>query len=470
MQDDDCVQREGAARGQPGAGEDGAAPAPGQDGRASAGAEPGAGGGGADENGNGWLGSGDGGVSWGGGPGGRRRGTRPFTLLLVVLLALVAVVGSGFPRRAQPPQHVAENLPPVVQPTGALDAAFKSARRASVRIEGRCGPRYGNETIGIGTGFFIRADGLVLTAYHVVDPVGQGAPCPVHYVATSSRRAEYPLTLVGFDAYHDLAVMKARVSGPVTFVKLAPRLPTPGAKVVAVGDSRDQFLQARAGEVTRLGVHAGRPDFADNTIEMTNSLAPGDSGGPVVNAAGEAVGVVSYISFDPTAMTSSDFVPPFLRGVKLPSRYASYAVPVTAGSTLVEALVAGERRDVPVLGFAWRPGYDYDPGSSDVYLGPRAGVIVWQVQPGGPAAAAGLRGYTVRREVAAGGAVVRVPQADVITALDGTPTPTFYDLLALVREKRIGQTVTLSVQRGNATFRVPLRLGAERSVFAQPSP
>ena len=50
---------------------------------------------------------------------------------------------------------------------------------------------------------------------------------------------------------------------------------------MAVGNSRGEFLAARAGRVTRLGVQAGRADFASGTIELTNSLAPGDSGGPV---------------------------------------------------------------------------------------------------------------------------------------------------------------------------------------------
>ncbi|MEJ2288378.1 MAG: S1C family serine protease [Deinococcales bacterium] len=399
------------------------------------------------------------------GTAGRGPQVRILTLLLAAVLVVVAAFG-GTLGRQRVVRPVAQTLPPVVQPTGQLAAAFRGAREASLRIEARCGPRYGDEPIGIGTGFFIRSDGLVLTAYHVVDPTEQGAPCPVHYVGVSPERLEYPLTMVGFDAYHDLAVMQAKVGRAVPTIPLASDLPRPGTKVVAVGNSRQQFLQARAGEVTRLGVHAGRPDFADNTIELTTSLAPGDSGGPVVDAAGRAVGVVSYISFDPSAMTSSHYVPPFLRGVPLPHGYASYAVPV-GGGDLVARLEAGERRDVPVVGFTWRPGFDYDPATSDHYLGPRPGVVVWQVQPGGPADRAGLRSYTEDRSVKRDGSVSSVPRADVITALDGTPTPTFYDLLALVRQKHIGETVTLTVQRGNATLKVPLRLAAERSVFSQ---
>ncbi len=395
----------------------------------------------------------------------RTRGVRPLTWLLIVALIVVAAVGVGVPHRP-PVRHVARGLPPVVEPTGALESAFQRARRASLRIEGRCSAQRGGQAIGIGTGFFVSGSGLVLTAYHVVDAASQGAPCPVRYVAVAPDRREFTLSLVGFDAYHDLAVLQAKVDGTVPFLPLGARLPRPGTDVVAVGDSRDQFLQARAGKVTRLGVQPGRPDFADNTIEMTTSLAPGDSGGPVVNADGEAVGVVSYISFDPSAMTTDRFVPPFLRGVKLPSGYASYAVPVAADGGLVKHLEAGEKRDVPVVGFAWRPGFDYDPATSDAYLGPRAGVIVWQVEPGGPADRAGLRSFREQRETGANGQVVTVPRADVITAIDGSPTPTFYDLLALVRGKRIGQRVTLSVERGNALLHLSLTLAAQRSVFA----
>ena len=50
------------------------------------------------------------------------------------------------------------------------------------------------------------------------------------------------------------------------------------------------------GEVTRLDVAPLRSDFADTAIELTAALAPGDSGGPVINADGEAIGVVSYIA------------------------------------------------------------------------------------------------------------------------------------------------------------------------------
>jgi serine protease Do len=396
----------------------------------------------------------------------RRSRLRPLTFVLLALLVTVAWPFLNPPVREF--QAVSDGSPPVLAPSGALAEAFELARPATLRIEVRCTGMFARQVLGLGSGFFFAAEGRVLTAYHVVDARGQAGQCPeVRYVGVTPDRTEYALELVGFDAYMDLAVMQASVDGLVPFIPLAQRLPSPGADVVAIGNSRGDFLAGRAGTVTRLGVRASRSDFAEDTIELTASLAPGDSGGPVVTARGEAVGVVSYISFNPTRMESSGYVPPFLLGVPLPREFASYAVPVESGSALVADLVAGGQRDVPVIGFSWNPEYDYHPARFNVDLGPRPGPIVFRVEPGGPADVAGLRSFSVTPLLDdEGNRIGSEVEADVIVAIDGVATPTFADLLAQVRLKQIGETITVSVQRGGATYRVELQLGAKRSVFA----
>jgi serine protease Do len=396
----------------------------------------------------------------------RRPAVRPFTLALLALLVWVALPWVQRPDPAL--QHVQASPPPVVAPTGALAQAYEVARPGTLRVEARCSGQFDRQVLGVGSGFFFDPSGLVLTAYHVVDASGTTRDCgDVRFVGVDPDRVEYPLTLIGFDAFMDLAVMRAEVDGLVPAIPLASALPNPGAEVVAIGNSRGDFLQPRAGRVTRLGVRPGRADFAESTIELTASLAPGDSGGPVVNAKGEAIGVVSYISFNPTGMASSGNLPPFLLGIPLPRDFASYAVPVEAKSELVLALTEGAERDVPVIGFSWQNGYDYQPGDSEVDLGPRPGPIVVNVAPGGPADRAGLRSLAVRPLLDdEGNRVGSEPDADVIVAVDGVATPTFADLIAEVRTKTIGETVVLTVQRGGATFRLPLELGARRSVFA----
>ena len=396
------------------------------------------------------------------------RGANRFTVA-GVLIAALAVVASVMPFGTPDPQllHTQARAPEPVAPEGVLADVYEASLPATVRIEARCENDPRGSTLGVGTGFYVDSDGGLLTAYHVVEG-GANAPCPVVYTAIEADGDQYPLQLEGFDAYFDLAYMQAAgVEDPVPFLQLTTTTPQPGQGVVAIGNSRGQTLQPRAGQVTRLGVRAGRADFADGTVELTAALAPGDSGGPVLNEDNEVIGVVSYISFRPDNLESDAYVPPFLRGLTLPSEFASYAVPVEQDGARYLALRAGEQRDVPVIGFSWRPGFDYEPTAGDVSLGLRPGPIVLRVQPGGPADEAGLRSYEEAPQYDAQGNLIEVErQADVIVAVDGVETPTFYDLLAEVRTKTIGKPVELTVQRGRATQRIDLVLGAKRDVFA----
>lgn len=389
------------------------------------------------------------------------------SVLLAVFLA-VAVVSPRV-RTERVVQHAQATPPPVVAPTGKLKVVFDFARPATVVIETRCvGGRGG--TLGVGTGFFISDDGDLLSAYHVVDATNP--PCPVEFVAVTPQRTEYSLELIGFDAFFDVALLKADVALQVPFLSIAGRQPSPGDSVVAIGNSRGDFLAGRTGLVTRLGVRAARADFADDTIELTAPLAPGDSGGPVLNLHGEAVGVVSYISFNPNANGSDTYLPPFLRGLNLPVDYASYAVPVTEGSELLASLRGGERRDVPVIGLSWPSGFDsvYVPRTSRIDLGPRPGTIVVSVAEGGPAAMAGLREFRQESILDAEGVQIGVEvEADVIVSVDGRPVQGILEVLEAVRRREVGDSVTLGVQRGNALFSVDLVLGARRSVFGDGS-
>lgn len=395
-----------------------------------------------------------------------RRHVRSTTL---ILLATLIALGVWAPRvRPEPVYvHAQANVPDPVAPTGVLAEVYDLALPATVRIEARCVGDPRGRALGVGTGFYVSPDGDVLTAYHVVE--GGSATCEVEYVGVEVDGDVVRLRLEAFDAYFDLAWLSSDVDVEVPFLSFAARDPTPGTDVVAIGNSRGDFLAPRAGRITRLGVRANRADFADDTIEMTAALAPGDSGGPVLDVAGRVVGVVSYISYTPGSMQSDGYVPPFLRGLTLPSEYASYAVPVSETSDLVGSLRAGERRDVPVIGFSWQPGFDYDPSASTWEFGRRPGPVVVQVAPGGPADRAGLRSYAERPVYGANGALLGVERSgDVIVAVDGEATPTFYDLLAAVREKSVGDTVALTVQRGRTTVRIELTLGAKRDVFASP--
>ena len=403
-------------------------------------------------------------------PAGRppRAGPRPFTWLLLLLLALVAwgllPDSSGAERELA---TVQAGPPPVVEASGRLAAVFEAARPATVRIEARCSLAPASHApMGIGTGFFIADDGLLLTAYHVVRSRQLGF-CPVHYTATTVDGDVIDLDLLGFDAVLDVALMQAQATGPVPWLELADSLPPSGSGIVAIGNSRDDFLEDRAGTVLRRNVTASQVAFASGTVETTASLAPGDSGGPVLTGDGKVVGVVSYISYLTGGEVEAEgLIPRLIRSAVGRPSYTSYAVPVLQGSELLGQLLAGGRRDIPVIGFSLQ--YDYVPARESGLLGPSPGVVVGPVQPGGPGADAGLRSYSrwpVRD--ATGRTVGSSITADVIVALNGFATPDFDQLLAIIYEFDVGDTVTLTVQRGNDFVEIPLTLGARRDVFGQ---
>ena len=388
------------------------------------------------------------------------RGVRPLTFMLLgFLLAVTMLVEPLKPQY----QHIQGDLPEVVAPVGQLADVYEIARPASLQIEARSNSRgYVGAPIGIGTGFFISDDGYILTAYHVVDNSGLPSDLSktITYIGVSPDKTEYELSVVGFDAYFDLALLKAEVKESVPFLPLASTKVKVRDGIVAIGNSRGDFLAARAGEVSRLGVDRPKARFADETIELTAALAPGDSGGPVLNKNGEAVGVVSFISFAPGDLASETYVAPFLLGRT--QGFAAYAIPVTVDSELVAELKTGAKNDIPVIGFSAPSSQsgipqDYDP-RSDLSLGRKAGAIVFEVRIGGPADLAGIKGL----EVSSDG---EITSADVIVSVNDEPTPTFDSLLESLYVKKVGETVTLTVQRGKQTFKVRVELGAKSQVF-----
>lgn len=316
----------------------------------------------------------------------------------------------------------------------ALQALVSRVRPATVRVE-QCRATQCDDPDGLGSGVLISADGLILTAYHVI----RGAPDLSVQLLNKTR---YPAQVVGYNDQDDLALLRVNVPRGTPFLPLAAARPAVGDTALAVGNGGGAFLTPKTGRLLGLDSDPGRADFPPGTLELNAPLIPGDSGGPVVNVKGEVTGIVSYIRMTPG------------------NQPRSYAVPVTTADARVAALKRGEKRDAPVIGIGldgvfsglfYLPSAGFQELTKLLKLGETPGAFFTSVSRGSPAAQAGLKPLVLN------GDSQRV-SGDIVTAVNGKRIVNFAEFQYAVRAYQPGDTVTLSVLRDGKPLEVKLTL------------
>ncbi|MFT5564653.1 MAG: S1-C subfamily serine protease [Myxococcota bacterium] len=268
---------------------------------------------------------------------------------------------------------------------------------------------------GSGSGVVLDATGRILTNAHVVE----GAQS-ISVLTPDGQRLTG--TLVGLDAATDIAVISVDATDlPVP--SYATSEPDVGELAVAIGSPFGLDGSVTAGIISGLGrsLNSEVAPLLD-LIQTDAAINPGNSGGALVNGAGEVIGINTAIL---SASGANDGV--------------GFAVPVaTALSVADDLIVHGEVR----AGFLGIEGRSIDAEVARLYeLATEFGAVVITVQPGSPAAIAGLQ------------------EGDVITAFDGEQIDTMLDLATIVRRRDPGETVTLTVMRDNTERQLPLTLG-----------
>lgn len=329
-------------------------------------------------------------------------------VFVVALLLYLAALGAVIQAQNNP---VPKTLSPEMRQT--LQQVFDRSRPAAVRIE----------TIpeGVGSGFFISRQGLVMTAYHV-------ARDAVRLRVVTANQKAYPAQLVGYDELRDLAILQAEVPIEVAFFELETRQGVrPGDPLVNLGNSGGQFIAPRPGLVTAID-RSIRADFPAGMISSTMPLAPGDSGGPVVNAAGKVVAVAVAIGYSDEA------------------GFQSYVAPLVGLEGFIGQLQAGYQRDAPYIGI--NPLEITDEVAQHFKIEAK-GVLLQRVLPGGAGDKAGLRGINNIGPD-------EVP--DVILEVEGVAVNDFASLIAEVRKHSVGDSVTLTLRRAGKIMQVKLVL------------
>jgi serine protease Do len=267
---------------------------------------------------------------------------------------------------------------------------------------------------GTGTGFFIDAEGHVLTNHHVIEGAER---LTVKLADGRTLRAE----VIGSDPDTDIALIKVEGGGPFRHAVLgdSSRLRV-GEWVCAIGNPLAYEHTVTVGVVSFVGRKLFDPTL-DNYIQTDAAISFGNSGGPLINSRGQVIGINSAIS-----------------------RQASnigFAVPINQARAILPQLKKIGRVERGYIGVTLR---DVDPDlQSSLKLAQANGALVQDVKPGSPAARVGLRPY------------------DVITAFDGKPVVTQDRLSREIAERQPGSVARLEYVRDGRTNKVSMRL-AER--------
>ncbi len=262
-----------------------------------------------------------------------------------------------------------------------------------------------------GSGFVLDREGHIVTNNHVVASAADGDG-PILVIDHEGERHE--ATVVGRSSVYDLAVLDVDGAEGLEPAALgASKVLRVGDPVIAFGAPLGLSQTVTSGIVSALGrpvTTSGESDDESsyiNAVQTDAAINPGNSGGPLVNLAGEVVGVNSAIATNGGAGEAGNI------GV-------GFAIPIEQVVTTVDQILRTGKAEYPVIGAQVRTGGEPDA----------QGATITEVMPDTPAERAGLQ------------------KDDVITAVGDQPVNDGIALIVAIRTHRPGETVEMSVLRG----------------------
>jgi len=297
-------------------------------------------------------------------------------------------------------------------PAGSVQAAAEKVLPSVVQIETRAG----NSAMG-GTGFVTSSDGTIVTNNHVIEAAADGGQIRVVFHDGTSASAK----IIGRDPTSDVAVIKAEGKSDLPVVEFGRSDDLKvGQDLVAIGAPFELPDTVTSGIVSALHrpTVAGGEDNSQETvmdaIQTDAAINPGNSGGPLVNLAGQVIGINSAI-----------YSPRSEGGGEGGSVGIGFAIPIDQARRTAEEITKTGTATQTVLGVSVR-------GNED------GGALVADVTQDGPAAAAGIK------------------NGDVITKLNDRRIDTSDALVAAVRAHAPGEKVKLELSGGSRTVEVTL--------------
>jgi 2-alkenal reductase len=273
-----------------------------------------------------------------------------------------------------------------------------------------------------GSGVIISDQGYILTNNHVIAGASQVS-------VVLANGTQLPASIVGADAFGDLAVL--RVSGKMPAVASLGNSDTlkPGETLIAIGSPLGDFKNTvTVGVVSGTGrsIDTGQGYQLEGLIQTDAAINHGNSGGPLVNLAGQVVGINTLI------VRSSGSSGDVAEGL-------GFAIPANTVQAEANQLITTGKVARPYLGI----NYEWvTPDLAAAYNLPvQWGVYLSQLDPSGPAAKAGLQ------------------RGDIIYKIGGTTLDDTHPYMNTVFDYTPGQTVPLGVRRGSQNLQIQVTLG-----------
>jgi serine protease Do len=345
--------------------------------------------------------------------------------VFVLASMLVATEGLSQTTKLKPIKPSANQLPSTMSDEQQSVAVVRKAKAAVVSVVGSVSVATGQGgrvlNTSQGTGFIIESNGYIVSNSHVVSD--QNA----EYSVILLDGTEFPAKVVGLDKYNDIALLKIEATGLATIPFGNSESLETGQSVFAIGNALGRYQNTvTRGVVSGLGrdvsLSESRPRL-QNLIQTDAAISPGNSGGPLINLAGDAVGMNTLIDIGGSSL--------------------GFAIPINTIKDAVGQIRSTGKATRPYLGISY---LTIDKGVRAAHNLPDSatGALTVTVGDGTPAAAAGI--------------VV----GDILTEINGEKLTERNELDKVVQRYQAGNQVMVKILRGGQYFDYPLILGEYR--------